>query len=103
MDKKFYEMGRQERLDYLKQVTGVGDIESMLEPIPFESANRMVENAIGSMTIPMGIATNFVINGKERLIPAQVLGELPCVVELEVAAAGDDDQVYPVALIDLAQ
>jgi hydroxymethylglutaryl-CoA reductase len=85
MDKKFYEMSRQERLDYLKEVTGVTDIESMLQPIPFESANRMVENAIGSITMPMGIATNFVINGKELLIPMAI--EEPSVIAAASKAA----------------
>ncbi len=85
MDKKFYEMSRQERLDYLREVTGVTDIESMLQPIPFESANRMVENAIGSITMPMGIATNFVINGKELLIPMAI--EEPSVIAAASKAA----------------
>ena len=85
MDKKFYEMSRQERLDHLKEVTGVTDIESMLQPIPFESANRMVENAIGSITMPMGIATNFVINGRELLIPMAI--EEPSVIAAASKAA----------------
>ena len=41
-DKKFYEMNRQERLEFLKMSTGAGDIESSLQPLPFESASRMV-------------------------------------------------------------
>ncbi|HEV8387121.1 MAG TPA: hydroxymethylglutaryl-CoA reductase, degradative [Nitrososphaera sp.] len=84
-DKKFYEMSRQERLDFLRGATGISDIESMLQPLPFEDANRMVENAIGSMSIPMGIATNFVVNGKELLVPMAI--EEPSVIAAASKAA----------------
>ena len=85
MDKKFYEMSRQERMEFLKESTGISDIESMLQPLPFEDANRMVENAIGSMSIPMGIATNFVINGKQVLVPMAT--EEPSVIAAASKAA----------------
>jgi hydroxymethylglutaryl-CoA reductase len=84
-DKKFYEMSRQERLGFLKGTMHISDIESLLQPLPFEEANRMVENAIGSISIPMGIATNFVINGKELLIPMAI--EEPSVIAAASKAA----------------
>ena len=34
-----------------------------------ESADRMIENVIGTMSLPVGVATNFVIDGKHYLIP----------------------------------
>jgi hydroxymethylglutaryl-CoA reductase len=83
-DKKFYEMSRQERLDFLKRFVN-SDVESMLQPLPFEDVNRMVENAIGSMSVPMGIATNFVINGKEILVPMAI--EEPSVIAAASKAA----------------
>lgn len=83
-DKKFYEMSRQERLELLKG-EGISDIESLLQPLPFEDANRMVENAIGVMSIPMGIATNFVVNGRELLIPMAI--EEPSVIAAASKAA----------------
>src|SRR5919197_5103998 len=86
-EKKFYEMSREERLDYLrKAAAGISDdIEAMLRPLPFEDANRMVENAIGIMSIPMGIATNFVINGREYLVPMAI--EEPSVIAAASKAA----------------
>ena len=33
------------------------------------SADRMIENVIGTMSLPVGIATNFVIDGQHYLIP----------------------------------
>ena len=77
--KKFYEMSREERLDYVRKATGISnDIEAMLRPLTFEDANRMVENAIGIMSIPMGIATNFVINNREYVVPMAI--EEPSVI-----------------------
>jgi hydroxymethylglutaryl-CoA reductase len=82
---KFYEMNREERLDYVKKAAGVTDVEAMLRPLSFNDADRMVENAIGIMSIPMGIATNFVINGRELLIPMAI--EEPSVIAAASKAA----------------
>jgi hydroxymethylglutaryl-CoA reductase len=84
--KKFYEMSREERLDYVRRAAGISDdIEAMLRPLPFEDANRMVENVIGIMSIPMGIATNFVINNREYVIPMAI--EEPSVIAAVSKAA----------------
>lgn len=79
-EKKLYKMSREERLDYIRKVTRItdGGIEAMLRPLPFEDANRMIENAIGIMSIPMGVATNFVINGRECVVPMAI--EEPSVI-----------------------
>jgi hydroxymethylglutaryl-CoA reductase len=85
-EKKLYEMSREERLDYIRKTTRISDdIEAMLRPLSFEDANRMVENAIGIMSIPMGIATNFVINGREFVIPMAI--EEPSVIAAVSKAA----------------
>jgi hydroxymethylglutaryl-CoA reductase len=85
-EKKLYEMSREERLDYIRKTTPISDdIEAMLRPLSFEDANRMVENAIGIMSIPMGIATNFVINGREFVIPMAI--EEPSVIAAVSKAA----------------
>ena len=70
-DKKFYEMSRQERLEFLKQSAGVSDPESMLEPLPFEEANRMVENAIGTLSVPMALRQILSSTDKSILSPWQ--------------------------------
>jgi hydroxymethylglutaryl-CoA reductase len=41
-------------------------------------ADRMIENAVGVYSLPLGIATNFLINGREVLVPMAV--EEPSVV-----------------------
>lgn len=85
MGKKFYEMSRDERLEYVKKAAGISDIEAMLRPLAFDDADRMVENAIGVMSVPMGIATNFVINGRECMIPMAI--EEPSVIAAASKAA----------------
>ena len=85
MDKKFHEMSRNERLDYVKKIAGISDIGAMLRPLAFEDANRMVENAVGFMSVPLGIATNFVINDRECLIPMAI--EEPSVIAAASKAA----------------
>jgi hydroxymethylglutaryl-CoA reductase len=85
-EKKLHEMNREERLDYIRKATRISDdIEVMLRPLPFEDANRMIENAIGIMSTPMGIATNFVINGREYVIPMAI--EEPSVIAAVSKAA----------------
>ncbi|AIF85223.1 3-hydroxy-3-methylglutaryl-coenzyme A reductase [Candidatus Nitrososphaera evergladensis SR1] len=85
--RKFYEMDREERLAFLKESAGLTDEEaaSFGQPLAFDSANRMVENAVGIMSIPLGIATNFVINGVERLVPMAI--EEPSVIAAASKAA----------------
>ena len=43
-----------------------------------ERADKMIENVIGTFTLPLGIATNFKINGRDVLIPMMV--EEPSIV-----------------------
>lgn len=80
-------MDREERLAFLIESAGLTGEEaaSFGQPLAFESANRMVENAVGTMSIPLGIATNFVINGIERLVPMAI--EEPSVIAAASKAA----------------
>ena len=43
-----------------------------------EIADGMIENVIGVFELPLGVATNFIVNGRDRLIPMAV--EEPSVV-----------------------
>jgi hydroxymethylglutaryl-CoA reductase len=36
---------------------------------PFALANRMIENVVGTYPLPLAIATNFSVNGKDFLVP----------------------------------
>jgi hydroxymethylglutaryl-CoA reductase len=72
-DMKIYEMNLDQRFDYLKRETKLSnhDIKILRNPSSFSFANadRMVENAVGVFSLPLGIATNFVVNNKSYLVP----------------------------------
>ncbi len=69
----FYKLPLEERIDKVasiceleeKQKKVLGDTGALEEEI----ADRLVENVVGSIEIPLGIATNFKINGEDYLIP----------------------------------
>jgi len=52
--------------------------DSEAPPLTMTLADAMIENVIGKFELPLGIATNFVINGTDYLIPMAV--EEPSVV-----------------------
>ncbi|KMW56718.1 Hydroxymethylglutaryl-CoA reductase [Candidatus Rhodobacter oscarellae] len=46
--------------------------------LPVTLADGMIENVVGTFELPVGVATNFVVNGREMLVPMAV--EEPSVV-----------------------
>ncbi|MEL0230793.1 MAG: hydroxymethylglutaryl-CoA reductase, degradative [Deltaproteobacteria bacterium] len=62
-----------ERLDQIVSMTELGQDEiqclKKFGNLPEETANGMVENVIGVMGIPFGVATNLILDGKEMLVP----------------------------------
>ena len=80
---KFFEKARKDRLDIVTNFGQLSDDEiNILQNenggISFDKADKMVENAIGTFSLPLGIATNFKINGKDYLIPMVI--EEPSVI-----------------------
>ncbi len=80
---KFFEKSRKDRLDVVANFANLSDEElDILQDsnggISFEKADKMVENAIGTFSLPLGVATNFKINGKDYLIPMVI--EEPSVI-----------------------
>ncbi|MFW9849283.1 MAG: 3-hydroxy-3-methylglutaryl-CoA reductase, partial [Candidatus Thorarchaeota archaeon] len=69
----FYKLSREERVAKISEVTGipVEELGVLADPgkVDMEILDHMIENVVGAMTIPLGIATNFRINGKDYLIP----------------------------------
>lgn len=86
---KFYEKNLDERLKIIKDAGGLSteEIESLKKytALDFEMADRMIENVYSTMPLPLGIATNFSVNGKEVLIPFAL--EEPSVVAAASNAA----------------
>ena len=79
----FFEKDRKSRLDDVANFSNLTKDElDILQKtdggITFEKADKMVENAIGTFSLPLGIATNFLINGKDYLVPMVI--EEPSVI-----------------------
>ena len=85
----FYKLPPQERLNAVKQFAGLSDEEAGIigatGALKSEQVDRMVENVIGAMPVPLGVAVNFLINGKDYLIPMAI--EEPSVIAAASNAA----------------
>jgi hydroxymethylglutaryl-CoA reductase len=85
----FYKLSMEDRRDILKKTTSLTDEEiSVLANtggLPAEVADHMIENVVGGYTYPLGMATNFRINGKDYLVPMAL--EEPSVVAAASNAA----------------
>mgnify|MGYP001134412075 CR=1 FL=1 len=80
---KFFEKSRKERLDIVANFANLSHeeldiLQSNNGGISYDEADKMVENAIGTFSLPLGIATNFKINGKDYIIPMVI--EEPSVI-----------------------
>ncbi|MDP2840713.1 MAG: hydroxymethylglutaryl-CoA reductase, degradative, partial [Candidatus Methanoperedens sp.] len=85
----FYKLAPQERLRLVSEFADLTQEEasciSAAGALSLEAADRMVENLIGVMEVPMGVAVNFLINGKDYLIPMAI--EEPSVIAAASNAA----------------
>lgn len=73
----------------VKEFAGLTDQEAEVlrrtGALETDQADRMIENVIGTMELPLGLAVNFRINGKDYLIPMAI--EEPSVVAAASNAA----------------
>jgi len=85
----FYKLTPEERLRIVAEFAGLTDEEVKLlrtfGALDEPTANRMIENVVGAFQLPIGIAVNFLINGKDYLIPMVI--EEPSVVAAASNAA----------------
>ena len=72
----FYKLTVKERVKKVKEFAGLNDEEESIllsmDGLDTATADRMIENVIGSMQLPLGVATNFLINGKDYLVPMAI-------------------------------
>lgn len=79
----FYQLNPFERLQMVKSFDGLCDEDLRVLHgghgiLSVERADKMIENVVGTFNLPLGIATNFQINGRDHLIPMVV--EEPSIV-----------------------
>ena len=78
----FRNLSPDERRAALVRLCGLSEPDAQAlagaDVLPMTLADGMIENVIGKFELPMGIATNFTVNGKDYLVPMVV--EEPSVV-----------------------
>ncbi|PIQ28265.1 hydroxymethylglutaryl-CoA reductase, degradative [bacterium (Candidatus Blackallbacteria) CG17_big_fil_post_rev_8_21_14_2_50_48_46] len=78
----FYLLSIEQRIEKLAEVYElvVDEVEALSSQgaLTLEQADKMIENAVGIYSLPMGVGANFLINGKEYLVPMAI--EEPSVV-----------------------
>jgi len=78
----FYNLPLAERLEKLADAAGLSsqDLAALqtANGLKDEQADHMIENAVGSFGLPLGIGLNFIVNGREVLVPMAI--EEPSVV-----------------------
>lgn len=69
----FATLSREKRLEILSNWIDDGDGATgaldRLDALPDDLVDRMIENAIGVMPVPLGLATNMIVDGEDVLIP----------------------------------
>jgi len=85
----FYKLPVEKRVDEVAEFSSLTEDEkktlSSFSSLPRETAERMIENVVGCMPLPLGIAVNFQVNGIDRLVPMAI--EEPSVVAAASNAA----------------
>jgi len=80
--RKFYNLSPEERLARLSSEVELSEPEASAlsgdANLSLEDADHMIENVIGTFSLPLGVARNFKINGREVPIPMAV--EEPSIV-----------------------
>ena len=85
----FYNLSRAERLALLAEKTGLAPEDlAAFNPeqgLSADQADHMIENVVGLHALPLGIALNFQVNGRDVLVPMAI--EEPSVVAAASYAA----------------
>jgi len=85
----FFKLPIEERVKIVKEFANLSDedVEILTKTgrLSLELADKMIENVIGTLEIPLGVAVNFLINGKDYIIPMAI--EEPSVVAAASHAA----------------
>ena len=70
----FYKLPIDKRIEAVKDFAELNDEEVKLfsSYLDMGIADRMIENVLGTFELPLGIAVNFLINGKDYLVPMAI-------------------------------
>ncbi len=67
----FYKLPVEKRIEIVKDFSDLNEDEIKLfsSCLDMGIANRMIENVLGTFELPLGLAVNFKVNGKDYLLP----------------------------------
>lgn len=67
----FYKLPIEKRREFVSQFSNLDeeDVRVFSSSLDIGTADRMIENVLGTFELPLGVAVNFLINGKDYLIP----------------------------------
>ena len=70
----FYKLNIEERIQKVKEFSNLSDTdcEVLRNTLGVMKDNYFIENVIGVMQVPLGVATNFKVNGKDYIVPMAV-------------------------------
>ena len=72
----FYKLGLKKRVEMVKKFASLTSSETAIlkkvAALDMKTADMMIENVFGTTQLPVGIATNFLINGKDYMIPMAI-------------------------------
>lgn len=84
----FYNLSVEERIQKIANMFSLNQDEINLlknNSLELDTADKMVENAIGTFSLPIGLGLNFFVNGKDYVVPMAV--EEPSVIAAASSAA----------------
>ena len=85
--KGFYKLSVDERRQLIAEISNLSpeQVAALAKngELDDSAADRMIENVIGTMSLPVGVATNFIIDEKQYVIPF-------CLEESSVVAAASN-------------
>ena len=85
----FYKKSAEQRWQLIREFGELTDAEidtiRNTGALKFDQVDRMIENVVGVMPVPLGVAVNFRVNGKDYLVPMAI--EEPSVVAAASNAA----------------
>jgi len=65
----FYKLPVEKRIEIVNNFSNLDKNEFQNSNLDIQTADRMIENVIGTLKLPLGIAVNFLINDKEYILP----------------------------------
>ena len=69
----FFKLSVEDRLREVQEFSNLSaeDVALLQNPdaLSMDKANHMVENVIGRFSLPMGVGLNFLVNGKDYVVP----------------------------------